>query len=319
MATTSIDIATALVESGTKFRKDVLMTPVVQLQKTLQYMRLRTGVRGKEVVGGIKSDAGLRPYRTAKDAKQTTTTKGRILETFLGDVVEEFDPSTFYNTIYGENIANPISKMKIVQSISIAMAAAASSKLGINIFNAVRNAAGDTTADLFNGFSTVTATEVTAGNVATAKGNYIEPDVITVANVGDILLSIFQGADEVLKDTEKLEMFVPRSVKELYDKWYLAEFGAVAYNKQFEQSILHGTEGAVQLVTPVGMKSSGYIYLTKRNNMLVGVDQISDDEQMKIRECDNPKVVQFFMKMYFGVEFESIDKEDIMISKIASA
>ena len=46
--------------------------------------------------------------------------------------------------------------------------------------------------------------------------------------------------------------------------------------------------------------------------MLIGVDQTSDEEKIEIRRPDNPKVVQFFMKMYFGVQFESISPEVFM-------
>ena len=54
-------------------------------------------------------------------------------------------------------------------------------------------------------------------------------------------------------------------------------------------------------------------------NMLVGCDQKSSMEKVKIRECDNPKMLQFFMCMFFGVNFESIASEHLLVAKQAAA
>ena len=53
--------------------------------------------------------------------------------------------------------------------------------------------------------------------------------------------------------------------------------------------------------------------------MLVGMDQMSDQEKAKIRECDNPKALQFFMCMFFGVQFESILPEFLLVSRTTAA
>jgi len=50
--------------------------------------------------------------------------------------------------------------------------------------------------------------------------------------------------------------------------------------------------------------------------MKIGVDQESDKETVKIRECDNPKMVQFFMMAYFGVGFDTLNKEFIKVGKL---
>ena len=68
MATTDLDIKGALIDSGHKFRKDILLMPVVGLGETRTHMTTRFDVRGKETVGEARSGARIRPYRTAKDA-----------------------------------------------------------------------------------------------------------------------------------------------------------------------------------------------------------------------------------------------------------
>ena len=49
------------------------------------------------------------------------------------------------------------------------------------------------------------------------------------------------------------------------------------------------------------------------------MDQMSDVEQAKIRECDNPKALQFFMCMYWGVQFECILPEYLLVARTTAA
>lgn len=311
MAATDLNIQGALIESGHKFRKEILLMPVVGLGKTREHMTTRFGVRGKETVGEARSGAEVRPYRTAKDAGNTTTVIPRTLETFLGDVVEEFDPVALYKTVYSENIAKEITQLEFVRMISLEMARMSTSKLPKAVFTGVRNASGNTTMDLIDGFDTICIAEKVAGNIAVGKGNYKALGVITAANVGDVLKGLFQSAHEVLQ-SNPCKMYIPVAVKNMYDEWYLANFGPVVYNTKDQQSILHMSNGMCELVALPGMIDSTHIFLSTKKNMLIGVDQLSDEEKVEIRRPDNPKVVQFFMKMFFGVQFESISPEVFM-------
>lgn len=312
MPATDLNIKQALIGSGHKFRREILMMPIVQLEDSLAHMTIRYGIRGKETVGALGSGAQFRPYQTAKNAGNTTAIDSRTLETFLGDVLEEFDPYQLYDTIYGEPISKKRTDLEIVKAMAVAMSMSCSENMGYALFKAARDASGTTTMDLFNGFATIAASEVTAGNISASNGNYYNAETITEANVGDVLLAIYQNSSPVLKKKQQLKMFIPTYIKELYDKWCLAEMGSVVYNNKYEKSYLHGTNNRVELVDLVGMEESSYIFLTTKKNMLVGVDQTSDKERVEINKCDNPKVVQFFMTMYFGVQFESIDKKTFM-------
>lgn len=311
MAATDLDIQGALVNSSHKFRKEILMMPVVGLGVTRSHMTTRFGVRGKETVGEARSGAKIRPYRTAKDATNTTTVIPRTLETMLGDVVEEFDPVALYNTVYSENISKDITQLDFVKAIGLEMARQSTSDLPKAIFTGVRDASGDETIDLFDGFDTICIAEKIAGNITVGKGNFKALGVITPANVGDVLKAFFQAAHQVLQ-SNPCKMFIPVAVKNMYDEWYLANFGPVAYNTKDVQSMLHMSNGMCELVALPGMIDSTHIFLSTKKNMLIGVDQISDEEKIEIRRPDNPKVVQFFMKMFFGVQFESISPEVFM-------
>lgn len=315
-----MDLSTALVNSSARYRKEVLAMPVVALlDKALKHMTLRRGVAGDETVGRVGSDAELRPYKTEKGATDKSRIIARTLTTYLGDVIEEFDPYQLFTTVYGEQFSDKTKRTEaeIVQALCLQMGKSVAKKLGAALFNAQRNPAGTTTATLFNGFNTIAAAEIAAGNIAAAKGNYIEVDTITAANVGDVLKAIYDGASEELQEADNLKMFLPKSIKKLYDDWCLAHFGAVVYNTTYAKNRLHGTdENPCELVALSGMKNSPYIYLSTKENMLVGCDQSGNPkEKFLVRVPDNPKVVQFFACMFWGVQFEQIEQEFLLVAK----
>lgn len=295
------------------------MPVVALLDKALKHMTLRRGVAGDETVGRVGSDAELRPYKTEKGATDKSRIIARTLTTYLGDVIEEFDPYQLFTTVYGEQFSDKTKRTEaeIVQALCLQMGKSVSKKLGAALFKASRNPSGTTTMTLFNGFETIAAAEITAGNIAAAKGNYMEVDTITAANVGDVLKAIYDGASEELQEADNLKMYMPKTVKKMYDDWCLAHFGAVVYNTTYQKNRLHGTdENPCELVALSGMKGSNYIFLSTKDNMLVGCDQSGNPkEKFLIRVPDNPKVVQFFACMFWGVQFEQIEPEFLMVAK----
>lgn len=302
----ALDIKGILVGSGHKFRKEILLMPVVALSDTTNHMTIRYGVRGKETVGEARSGAKLRPYTSAKGETNTATIVPRTLETFLGDVVEEFDPYTLYNTIYSEPLSKKRTELEVVKTLAVEMAKSATEDLPEVMFTGVRNATGTTTMDLFDGYDTIIKAEVLGGNISLEKKNLVAAEAITSVNAGDKLKLIHKSAHVTLKN-KPAKMFVPVAVKEMYDEWFLNTFGAVQYNTSYERTYLHGTNNRCEIIALPGMLNATHIILTTKNNMLVGVDQMSDQERVEINKCDNPKAVQFFMTAFFGVQFESIN------------
>ena len=295
--------------------------PVVALEKTLKHMTIRKGVRGDETVGGYASGAELRPYKSdGKGATDTGAFFGRTLTTYLGDVVEEFDPYQLFSTVYGESFSSLTERKEadVVKDMALAMAKHVSAKLGKVLFSAVRNASGTTTAALFNGFDTIAAAEVTAGNMSAVIGNYGEFNAITAANAGDVLKAIYSSASDELKESDNLKMYVSQAILDKYEEWCLATLGSVVYNQTYAQNVLHFNRN-IEIVPMVGLKNSAYVYFSTKDNMLVGMDQQSDAEKAKIRECDNPKALQFFMCLYWGVQFQSIKPEFLFVAKLSAA
>lgn len=319
-----MELATALVNSSAKYRKEVLAMPVAALlDKALKHMTLRRGVAGDETVGRAGNGAELRPYKTDKGAGDHNRIIARTLTTYLGDVVEEFDPYQLFTTVYGEQFSDKTQRTEaeIVQALCLQMGKSIAKKLGAALFKASRDPQGTTTMALFNGFETIAAAEITAGKIAATNGNYMEIETITSSNVGDVLKSIYDAASEELQEADNLKMFVPKTVKKLYNDWCLAHFGAVVYNTTYNQNRLHGTEeNPCEIVALSGMKDSNYIFLSTKENMLVGCDQSGNPkEKILIRVPDNPKVVQFFACMFWGVQFEQIEPEFLLVAKQVEA
>lgn len=305
-----------LLASGTKYRSVLLATPMLKISDVYgETLTRRIGVRGKEIVGRIKSSAGIRPYQTAKGATDSTGITFREIETFLGDVVEEFDPHPIAKTIYGNAIGTLPENFDIAKAVAVAMAASVGELLVNSIFSAVRKASGTTTADLFDGFYTQIAKAITAADISADKKNLIEVDKITSVNACDVLKSIFLKADQKLVRRGNINMYVPFDVMNAYNECYLAEHGSVSYNKEFEQSVLVGSNGRCKLVPVFDETPNAPIILTHRENMIIGCDQVSDEEKVEIRRGDNPKVVQFFMKMFFGVQIGDVTSEFLMVGK----
>src|SRR5665648_312063 len=305
----AINITQQLIDAGTKYKKELLTMPVAVLSEMLQFMTLITGLQGKEVGGSLTTDAELRPYRTAKDATDNTVITAYEWETFLGDVVKEFDPNVLLGTLYTDRTSKKPTEREIAKLVALEMAKKVGEALYDASFTATRNAVGTTTSALFNGWATQMAAAVTAGTLAAAKENYADVSLtaITVANVGDVLKEQWRGLSPLLKK-QKPNLYLPTSVLEMYEDWYQVEYGHAPWNADFTQRSLIGSDNKCKFVQLDNMEGTDKLIFTVKANMKVGVDQESDKEDVKIRECDNPKMVQFFMMAYYGVGFDTLDK-----------
>ena len=314
----AITITQSLIDAGTQYRKDLLTMPVAVLADVLQFMSIRTGIQGKIIGGALSTDAQLRPYRTEKGASDNTAIVPFEWETYLGDVVKEFDPNKILGTLYTERTNKKPTEREIARLVALEMSKKVGEALYDSMFIAVRNAAGETTVDLYDGFSTLAAKAVVAGTLSAAKKNFqnLIATPISALNVGDILKTAYRAIDKLLKK-KKVNLYLPASILDLYEDWFQVEHGHAPWNTRFEQMTLVGSRGKCTFVPLDNMEDQAYMFFTTRDNLLVGVDQESDKEEVEIRRCDNPKLVQFFMMAYFGVGFETLDKSAINVVKFA--
>jgi len=315
----TMTITQSLIDAGTKYRKELLAAPLVELAEILPNFTLKTGVQGKIVGGWLNTAAELRPYRSAKDATGSLTVTPEENENFLGDVVKEFDPHEVLGTLYTELTSKGVTDMQIAKRIALEVSRKVGEKLYDNLFIADRNASGDNTVDLFNGFETLIADAVAANKMTGALGNFMDltGDSISESNCGDILKDAWRSLDRILKK-QRVRLYVPESVMDFYEDWYQNEYSTQPWNTGVEQKFLVGSRGRCEIV-PLNPMSGNYAIFTIKENMNILVDQTSDHETVRIRECDNPKLVQFFMKAYFGTGFETIQKEYMCAAAITVA
>lgn len=315
----SITIHQSLIDAGVKYRRDLITMPVAELAPILRFMSLKTGMQGKEIGGILTTDAQLRPYRTAKGASDNTAITPYEWETFLGDVVKEFDPNAILGTLYTEATAKKPDQREIARMVALEMARKVGEALRDAMFTAARNASGDTTLDLFNGFSTQLTAAKIAGTLSAGNNNYqdLTGEVMTASNCGDILKESYRRIDKLLKG-RPVNLYMPDSLLDMYEDWFQIEFGYAPWNDGFDQSkkTLIGSRGKCSFVPLDNMEGQPYAIFTVKENMKVGVDQESDKENVEIRRCDNPKLVQFFMMAYFGVGFETLDKRYMNVMEI---
>lgn len=307
----------ALATSAAKYRKELLMMPVIALKTSLDHMTLRIGVRGKETVGQLSGNMEMGPYDPARKDTSGVNAKGRVLETFFGSVIKEFEPNTVAKSIYGDAVLSGagLTDTKIVQLVVAFLAKQVSKALNKALWSAVRKDDGTTSADLFNGFDTITATEIAAGNISVAKGNLFEfTAAITNNNAVDMLSSYYEAAADELQG-EASKMFLPKAIYNAYNKDYQATNGSLPYNKEFKKTYLEGSDDLCELVPLSNKKDSPYIHLTTKGNMLVGVDQEGDEEKIGV-EKHAAFILQFVMAMFFGVQFESISPERLLVGKL---
>lgn len=316
----AINISDAeLQKSAVTYRKDLLVMPVIAAEATLQHMTPRPGVAGREVLGQLSGGIELGPYDPQRYDDEGLDIKPRTLETFLGSVIKRFDLNSVAKSVYGSltTQGEALTSLDLARQVLNYLSMQLGRNLNLHIWSAKRNDTGTKTKDLFDGFDTITQKEIAAGTIDTTEGNFMQlSQAIDESNATDILMSIYESADDILQGVPT-KMFVPVSVYRAYNKDYLASFGNVVYNTQFKKTYLEGTDNLCELVPLVSKKGSPYIHLTTKSNMIYGYGDGLDSEKIAI-EKHHEFLLSFVATMFFGCQFEAINKERLMVAKLAS-
>lgn len=242
---------------------------------------------------------------------------------------------------------------ELVRRVLTLLAGRLGENLNDCIFNAVRNEKGTKTVDLFNGFDTIFEQElelienvrqkaiadllktnagaseadkklaadaavkamVAGGEPGVGKefGNVFDfGEAIDNTNAYDALRSMCKAANEKLLNKTELYLYCPRHVVWDYEEDYRKTVGSVVYNKEFRQPVIEGFEN-VHFVPLSNKKGSKVMQLTSKKNMLYGLDKVSDMENIEVARF-KAFSLQFIATMFFGCQYESIEKEDILFA-----
>ena len=305
-------------EAATKWRSDLLMLPIIGIQETLKYMTARPGIRYKENVGALSGDAQFGPYKPSRSTDFNLNVDYRTLETFMGSVVAKFEPNSAVSTLLGQvGATKGDGQMKAPTALHVLalIARGLSEHLNEAIWAGKRNAAGDTTIDLFDGFDTITDKEITSGAIAAEEGNYMKlTEEVTSANAVDAAKEILFSLDPRLR-AQDLYMFCTQDFADKYNEGYLLSHGGINYNTQYSQTTVEGSNGRLHIVPMYNKIGSKFIHICPKSNMLIGYDQMGDVESVMVKEYE-PFILSYIATMFFGCQFESIDKRRFKVVEL---
>ena len=308
-------------EAATKWRPELLMQPIIGCQDTIQHMTPRPGIRYKENVGAISGDAQFGPYKPSRSTDFNLNVDYRTLETFMGSVHCKFEPNSAASNILGYMAATKGDgqmKAPTALHVLIHIAKSLSGNLNDAIFNGVRNASGDTTHDLFDGFDTIAQMEIDANNISVANKNYMKlTEEITAANALDIAKEILYSLDPRLR-AQELNMYCSQDFADKYNEAMLLTHGGINYYNQFNQNCVEGSNGKLHIVPLFNKADSKFIQVTPKSNMLIGYDQMGDIESVMVKEYE-PFILSYIATMFFGVQYESIDYRRFKLIELADA
>ena len=302
-------------KAAEKWRQQLLLLPMLSCKDSLRFMTGIPGIRNKEHVGTAKSNAQFGPYKADKNSSSTTEVKYRELETFFGNVCEDFEPNSVITMLLGQNASFLGEGQKTAPSAKLVIASVLKSlgeSLHNVLFTAKRNAEGDTSADLFNGFITIADAEVTAVNISEAKGNLLKITTgFSEADALDVAKSIERKAHPVLRATEKF-LYCSPEFADAYNDAYMLTHGGIVYNKKFEQAVVEGSNNKTTLAPLTCLAGSSKFFLAPKSNMLYGYDSLSDQERIQVDRF-KPFMLTLSAAMFFGVQFYSIDPRMLLM------
>ncbi len=307
-------------EAAHKYRKELLMLPIIGCESTLQHMTKRPGIRYQESVGELTGSAQFAPYKSSRRTDADLHLDFRTLSTYFGSVCADFEPNSAASTLLGmmSGTTKGDGQKQTLQArhVLALIARGLSEKLNDAIWSAQRNANGDTTQDLFDGFDTITSAEITAGNIAAAKGNYVKLTTeITELNACTVAKEILFGLDPILRSQE-LNMYCTQEFVDMYNESYQSLHGALPYNLGYEKNTIEGSNNKLHMVPLTNKMGSNFIHIAPKSNMLVGFDQMGDIESIDVEKYA-PFVLTYIATMFFGVQFESIDKRRLKVVELA--
>lgn len=298
-------------EAATQFKEELLLLPAVTVEnEAADAVLVETGVTSKLVLGALFTDPDFAPKKANAVFKDNGVSVGaRTLTTNIGQAILREDRASVQRlanriarNYQSSNTANDYPLQMLVLN---SMAREVGRKIYQEaLFKGEYDANGTTTDTVMNGFDKIVADDITATNISLANKNLYAAGMLTVANVGDMLEDFYTSRVTELKNADAV-LCMPHAIWEMYNRWVLDNFGAVAYNDQYRKGVLHCAPN-VTLKALAAMDTSPYLYFTRKNNLVFGVDETSPEASIEVRRDNDPNKWQFVYTMAVGGQIESI-------------
>ena len=305
-------------KAAIKWLPQFLLMPLFACEPTLKYMTGQPGVTSPVKLPSAEGNAQFAPYRHDRHSEDTTKIDFRELQTYLGNVRIDFEPLQYIRLLIGQGTATlgdgqmqaPTAKL-VIETVMKSLG----HHLHNCLFTAKRNASGDTTADLFDGWGTILDKEIEAETITTPKNNLLRlSEEITSVNAVDIAKEIERSCDPHLRAREKF-LFCDPAFADNYNDAYLVSHNAVPYNKKYEQPVIEGSGNKTTIVPLECLTGTDKYIVTTKDNMLYGYDNMSDLTRMEVKRYD-PWVMTIAAAMFFGTQFRTIDPRFLKVIKL---
>ena len=113
-----------------------------------------------------------------------------------------------------------------------------------------------------------------------------------------------------------LLLYLSRPIVDAYRDDYLATTGHTPIYNKFNQNTILGFDN-IKMVPLAAKRGSNFIQLSRRSNMLIGVNQKSDPKETIAVEKHHPFKLDFVSTLWFGTDYESIAPENLLVGKLA--
>lgn len=309
-------------KTAVKWQPTLLDLPIRAAMDVLKFMHGITGLRGKMKLGEISADSQFAPFKKTRKSDADVNISYREIETFLGNVVEEFAPVDYAflsmgydDPILGEKIKNASTTALVL----FHLAKARGQHIAQAVLTGVRNEEGDTTLDLCDGLVTIAKKEITAGKISAALGNYIKlTDAFTMSNACDLLKEeVVFKLNPFLRRENNVLLCAPELV-DMYNESYQSTHANLNYNTAYNQPFVEGSSNRLTLVGVPEMAGQKHLILTQKDNMWWATDNKSDESFVDIMRKDH-YTLSSAANMFLGTQFRSIDKRRLCIIETADA
>jgi hypothetical protein len=305
------------------YRKEFVIMPFLAMEQLAKHMNVRTGIRYRETVSQMSTDAEISNYSKTKHQDADVKIDPRVFETFFGNIVQGIDPNAIYQSIWGSNVTkgDGLKNVPIVVQVCGYLVKKIGEKMFMNSFTAKHDSTDTTsTSKWFNGFQTILENDVAGTNytnkvlISADIGNLVEgTESITADNAEDLIKDFYWNqvgnpAAAAKLRSQQLKLFMSDQAYHFYTESYQTNHGSLPYNQAYDKKSLDGASN-VEFV-PLPCVPNDFLLLTPKNNAYLLFNQKTDDDKFLVeKSLSNHYDVDFIMNYFFGTQFESVSPE----------
>lgn len=305
------------------YRKEFVIMPFLAMEQLAKHMNVRTGIRYRETVSQMSTDAEISNYSKTKHQDADVKIDPRVFETFFGNIVQGIDPNAIYQSIWGSNVTkgDGLKNVPIVVQVCGYLVKKIGEKMFMNSFTAKHDSTDTTsTSKWFNGFQTILENDVAGTNytnkvlISADIGNLVEgAESITADNAEDLIKDFYWNqvgnpAAAAKLRSQQLKLFMSDQAYHFYTESYQTNHGSLPYNQAYDKKSLDGASN-VEFV-PLPCVPNDFLLLTPKNNAYLLFNQKTDDDKFLVeKSLSNHYDVDFIMNYFFGTQLESVSPE----------